>query len=53
MNYGDLISQRLEAGETIWDIESDYLTLRIERNNWPSSSKAGGIVKTFAVTTFL
>ena len=53
MNYGDLISQCMEAGETIWDIKSGHLTLRIERNNRPSSSKAGGIVRTFAVTTFL
>ena len=49
MNYGDLISQCMEAGETIWDIKSGHLTLRIERNNWPSSSKEGGIIKTFAV----
>ena len=53
MNYGDLISQCMEEGETTWDMKSGYLTLRIERNNRPSSSKAGGIVKTFAVTTFL
>ena len=49
MNFRDLISQDLEEGETTWDIESGHLTVRIERNNWPSSSKEGGIIKTFAV----